>query len=222
MITPIRSDSRRWLQARYPIWSSRWVALQAVFVAIVAGVLIFSFGERSLLVRTEMTLAVIAAALFCFLSYGLYCGIRIRKEHAAGQPAAPGWWWPSRRRRKSGRSDGNGGAELFDFVHVPDIELDFDEGILGWIAATLLSIVVMILLAVLAAVLIHVVWAVAAVLGLALFWIFNRALRRVFARSRQCRGRLVPSLGWAFIYTVAYTGWLFALVWLVHRLAGSA
>ena len=58
--------------------------------------------------------------------------------------------------------------------------------------------------------------AVGLVLFLALSWIFCRALRQVFARSRTCRGRLGPSMGYALLYTVLYTGWLFALVHLAN------
>jgi hypothetical protein len=58
-----------------------------------------------------------------------------------------------------------------------------------------------------------------ALVVLAVFWVFNRALRQVFARSRQCHGRLAPSLGYALVFTILYTGWLFALVWGVHRIA---
>jgi hypothetical protein len=54
-----------------------------------------------------------------------------------------------------------------------------------------------------------------------LSWVVYRALRQVFARSRQSQGKLIPSVSWAMIYTALYTSWLYALLllgsWLTNR-----
>lgn len=59
---------------------------------------------------------------------------------------------------------------------------------------------------------VNVIWIVVPALCVAVFWVFNRALRQVFARSRQCGHRTGPSLGYAAFYTFLYTGWLFAIL----------
>jgi hypothetical protein len=47
---------------------------------------------------------------------------------------------------------------------------------------------------------------------LALYWMFYRALKLVFDKTSVCRGQWMPSLGYALLYTVLYTGWLFLLL----------
>ena len=85
----------------------------------------------------------------------------------------------------------------------------------------LLSIVVMFLLIVFFWLLVNALWPLIMLIAVALFWVFNRALRQVFARSRQCKGNLAASLGYALVYTTLYTGWLMALIWLVKRVHRS-
>ena len=54
----------------------------------------------------------------------------------------------------------------------------------------------------------------------ALSWVFYLALRQVFAKRDVCRGNWPLSCGHALLYTVLYTGWLFALVLIAERLFG--
>jgi hypothetical protein len=192
---------------RYPVWSAKAVALLALLDLGLSAAILYGLGDKSLFLETELTLAVIAGSLFLFLTVGLFRGVRIRREQLT--TGGKGW-----------SLDG-------DFVDLsgldlPDIglDLDFDEGILGVIVAMLVSIVAVIFLAGLAWVLINVVWGLAIVLAVAVFWVFNRALRQVFAHSRRCRGNLAASLTFAALYTTLYTGWLFVLVWAIHHFVG--
>lgn len=63
-----------------PPWSVRPVVLTLLGVLVVAGVLVFVLDHRSLLHRTELTICIVAAALFMFLAAGLYRGSRVQEE----------------------------------------------------------------------------------------------------------------------------------------------
>ena len=100
----------------------------------------------------------------------------------------------------------------------PDLDLDFgaDEGcgaiILGILAWLVVAVVAVVLLWLFAA----IAWAVFIVLSAVLYWIFFRALRFALRHGRECRGKLAPSLRYAFLYTTVYTFWLYAIVLLAH------
>jgi hypothetical protein len=64
-----------------------------------------------------------------------------------------------------------------------------------------------------------ILWILTNLFAVGVFWVFNRALRLVFACSPSCHGRLAPSLGYALLYTCLYTGWLFALLWGMQLVA---
>jgi len=208
-VQPLADRSKRTLRQRlhiqrYPVWSAKWVALLTLLVVALSAALVYGLGKRSLFVETELTLGVIATGLFLFLTTGLYRGVRMRREQLDGSSWSvntnmadlAGLDWPS-----------------------PDLDLD-PEGIVGAIVAVVLAVVVFIVLVVVAWVLLSFVWGLTLVLAMALFWLFNRALRQVFSHSRQCSGNLPASLGYAALYTTLYTGWLFALVWAIHHLLG--
>lgn len=195
-------------ERRYPIWSVRSVvAVGLVGFALTAG-LVLLMGPGRLITRLEVTLAVVAGALFLFLSVGLHSGARVRKrEDVAGE------------LKTVGMPESVGETDVGSWF---DIGAGADDlgcaGVILWLLALLLVPVVMVFL-----------FVVVANVGLVLFflvalttgWLFQRALRQVFARSRRCRSDLAASLLYAGWYTLLYTGWLFAVLVLVDRLNKS-
>lgn len=181
---------------RYPVWTASSIALAGGLAAAVASVSVFLLGHKSFFVETEISMAIVAFGLFVFLAVGLYRGARVPQErldmHPGTLPDMPD-------------------LGLFDLVGGDDP--------VSFILSIVFSIVVSILLALLAWLLLSMLWGLLIVAALAVFHVFNRALRQVFARSEQCRGKLGPSLGYALLYTTLYTGWLFVLAWIVHRIA---
>ena len=194
-------------RVRYPVWSVKTITAVAVFVLGVTAASVFLLGKRSVFAETELTLAIAAAALFVFLTVGLYRGVRVKRKDLPGVPVE--------------------GLEFADIgQHLPD-GIDFSDGIdgdaegcVGAIVGLLVAIFAGILLILLLWVLLNVGIVVWVFLLAALAWVFYLALRQVFARSRACKGKLGPSLGWAAWYTFLYTGWLFGLVWAAHRILG--
>ena len=194
-------------ERRYPIWSVRSVvAVGLLGFALTAG-LVLLMGPGRLITRLEVTLAVVAGALFLFLAVGLYSGARVRKrEDVAGELKLVDM------PETGGHSDGS----WFDF----DVG-GGDDGCLGilfgLLALLLLPFLVVLLLVLVANVGLILFFLVALMTG----WLFHRALRQVFAKSRRCRGDLPASLLYAGWYTLLYTGWLFAVLVLVDRLNKS-
>ncbi len=191
-------------RVRYPVWSVKTITVTALFVTAVTAASVFLSGKRSVFVETELTLAIVAAALFVFLAVGLYRGVRVRRRDLPG-------------------TDVKGvSAENMDFSidnMVPDgLDLGGDEGCL----VAIVGLFVAVIAAVAAVLLLWLVINLGIVLWVfllaAVAYVFYLALRLVFARSRTCRGNLVASVGYALVYTVLYTGWLFAVVWVAGRL----
>ena len=186
---------------RYPIWRVRSIVLAAVLAVGIISALVFLLGHRSAIVEAEITLGIVAAALMLFLTVGLYRGVRVQRETME-------FYWPDQRSILDGL-DGSSLPEL------PDLGIDADDGCLGVIIGILGAVGLGILLLILTWLLINLIWAVWLVLMIALFWVFNRALRIVFARARTCRGNLPNSLRYAALYTLLYTSWLFGLLWAI-------
>ncbi len=50
------------------------------------------------------------------------------------------------------------------------------------------------------------------------YWIFIRALRMIFGKSRVCKGNLGKSLGFGVCYTLLFTGWFFGVIFVAHAI----
>jgi hypothetical protein len=50
----------------------------------------------------------------------------------------------------------------------------------------------------------NMVWGIIFVLAVIVYWIFYRALRLAFIKSRSCKGKVLLSLGYGLMYTIMY------------------
>lgn len=169
-----------------------------------AGVYFLDFGDRrSLFQNAELGVSILSAALFLFLSVGLYHGVRLQ-ENVGRITDTP---FPV---------EGIEGVEGIPHVNI-DIA-DGDEGCLGILVGILLTIIVGVLLILFIWVLGFVIWVMILWVLALLYWVFYRAMKAVFRHSPQCRGNLGRSLSYAAMFTVLYCAWvyalLFALKWL--------
>jgi hypothetical protein len=155
----------------------------------------------------EITLTAVALFMFAFLAIGLYYGARIRKKetvHGDLQLVGTGGVF-------KGSGDASGCLDIGSFADLGD---GCSEAIGGIIVGILLLIVLIIGIWVF----INVGLIVIFLLSIAVGWIFHRAIRQVFSKSRRCRGDLVNSLYFAAIYTILYTGWLFIILYAADYL----
>jgi hypothetical protein len=191
-------------RARYRVWSVRTITALGLITAGLTAALVYGLGKRSIFVETELTLTIIAAALFVFLAASLYHGVRVRRRDIPGEVTGV----PIEKA-----------LDAPDFVS-PVIEGAAEGGLPG-IAAAILAVVVAFLALMLLWVLLNLGIVLWVFLLTVVAWVFYLALRQVFAKSRVCRGNVSKSLGYALLYTALYTGWLFAVVWIAHGLFGS-
>jgi hypothetical protein len=198
----------RLVEARghYPVWSVKSIAWLSVITVSVTGTIIAVSGKRSILVELEWTLGVVAAALFAMLAIGLYRGARLKEKDA-----------PSAELQKVDLSDWTPDTGLPD-LDCPLDAVDGELGCLGVIAGVLLAIVAFVVLTIFLWVFLQFAVIVLFIVMTAIYWVLHLALRQVFAHSQDCRGNLPRSLGFATLYTVLYTGWLFALLFLTSAM----
>jgi hypothetical protein len=204
--TPVSSRPRG--PRRYPVWSARFLLAAFVFGLMVTLVLLLIFERHRRFIKDmEITVVVVAGLLFAVLSIGLYSGARVKKrEQMAGE------------LQTFGSLKGLNGSDASGCLDFGNFSLGLGDGCGEAMAGLVLGVLLLILLVIGLWLFINVALIVFFLVSLALGWVFHRALRQVFARSKQCRGDLVNSLYYAAIYTVLYTGWLLAILMLVDKL----
>lgn len=186
----------------------RAIVLISIPVVLVTLALVALVSRSSFLRELEITLGIVAAGLFIFLAVGLYRGVRL-EEPVVEDPHKP---------FGSEGFDVGSAVGLATALPAPDLKLDIadmgDSGndLVGCLVSIVLWIVIAIVLAVLFWVLVQALAFVLPWVLLALYWLFYRALKVVFEKTAVTRGKLAPSLGYALLFTLLYTGWLFLLL----------
>ena len=156
--------------------------------------------NRSLTANLYLSLGIIAAALFLFMTYGLYRGFGLVDD------------FPKIRDFKSPEL-------LSNTAEGPDLELpSVGEGIGGLLASILLWIVMTVLFVILLIVLEVVFWFSLFLILAMLYWVFFRALKLVFAKSGDTKGRFGISVIYSLTYTLLYVGWIFGIVYLAEMM----
>ncbi|WP_250434700.1 hypothetical protein [Hanstruepera flava] len=154
--------------------------------------------NRSLTSNLYLSLGIIAISLFLFMTYGLYNGIGLIDN------------FPKFRNFKRGDIMGNT-SPTFD---TPSI--DVGDGIGGLILSILLWIGMTILLIVLLIFLEAIFWFSLFIILAMLYWIFFRALKFVFNKSKDTKGDIGISTIYSLTYTLLYVGWIFGIVYLTE------
>ncbi len=154
--------------------------------------------HRSVSSNLYISLGIIAAILFLFLTYGLFHGIRLVNNY-------PKFEWFER-------------GMIFESPKMPEFGWASDDGLVGillsvllWIGMSLLAIVVLVLFEAL-------IWLSLFVFFAMLYWVFLRALKLVLTKSAKTRGNLGLSAFTSLGYTLLYTGWLFVIAFVVQGL----
>ena len=179
------------------------VFIVSLVVIVVTVLTVYLSGinyHRSLTSNLYLSLGIIATALALFMTYGLYVGVGLLDN------------FPKFRHFQRGDILGNTTPD----IDLPDIEVG--EGIGGIIASIVLWILMTIAIVLLLIVLEAIFWFSLFVLLTMLYWVFFRALRFVFSKSKDTQGDLGISAIYALGYTALYIGWIFAVVYLVDVL----
>lgn len=196
----------------------RAIVLISVPVAVITTVLVFWLSNRSFVGEATIALAIIAAGLFLFLTVGLYKGVQLQ-EPIVEDPEKP---------FGSESIDVGSTVGLAASLPAPDIKLDVPDlggggdDLVGCLVSLVLWVVVAILLMVLFWLFVQVLAFVLPWVLLALYWMFYRALRIVFAKADVCRGQLLRSMGYGLLYSTLYTGWLFLVLGILELIRMGA
>ena len=189
------------MRTKQPYLKGKSVFIVSLLVIGITTLTVYLTGinyNRSLTSNLYLSLVIIAAALFLFMTYGLYKGIGLIDN------------FPKFRDFKTG--DLTSGAS-FD-VDIPSIEVE--DGIGGFIISLLLWIVMSILFIVLLIVLEAIFWISLFIITAMLYWVFLRALKFVFSKSKDTKGDIGISAVYSLTYTLLYVGWIFGIVYLTE------
>ena len=176
------------------------VSLLVIGITILTVYLTGENYNRTVTSNLYLSLSVIGAALFLFMTYGLYKGIGLTDN------------FPKFREFKTGEllANSGNGADL------PSI--DIGDGIGGVIMSILLWIAMTIILFVFLILVEAVFWFSIFIILAMLYWVFFRALRFVFSKSKETKGDIGISVIYAIGYTALYLGWIFGIVYLTDVL----
>lgn len=156
--------------------------------------------NRSLTSNLYLSLAIIAIALFLFMTYGLYKGIGVIDN------------FPKFREFKT--------ENIFiESGELPEISsVDVGEGIGSLIVSILIWIGMSVLFIFLCIVLEAFLWFSIFIISAMLYWVFFRALKFVFSKSKDTKGDIGISGIYSLAYTLLYVGWIFGIVYLTEIL----
>ncbi len=132
------------------------------------------------------------------MTYGLYKGIGLIDD------------FPKFKEFKPGET-------ISHSVNTPDLpSIEVGDGIGGLILSILLWIGMTILFIVLLIVLEAVFWFSLFIILAMLYWVFFRALKFVFSKSKDTKGDIGISAVYSLTYTLLYVGWIFGIVYLTE------
>jgi len=186
---------------RLNLISSQRVFIATIIIIPTLILIVYLTGlesHRSLYLNSIIVTTLIGVIFFCFITIGLYKGWKLKDTLGNFKKYFSKYPDPSNVSMETG-----------------DIDIAGDE-IGGW----LLSLILWIIIALFGSLILWLIgaffWGMILVLAGLLYWIFFRALRLIFRNSAKCRGDLVKSLKIALIYSIVYTFWIYAIIFLAH------
>ena len=132
------------------------------------------------------------------MTYGLYFGIGLLDNFPKFQKFERGRFLPTYGHN----------------INLPGF--DVGEGIAGIVLSILLWIGMAILFIILLALVEALFWLSIFIILAMLYWLFFRALKVVFSKSKRTKDDLQMSIIYSLTYTILYTGWMFGIVYLTE------
>ena len=179
------------------------VFIVSLFVIGITTLTVYLTGinyNRSLTSSLYVSLIIIATSLFLFMTYGLYTGIGLIDN------------FPKFRSFQSGEL----ASRVSPPIDTPSIEVG--DGIGGLILSIILWIVMSVLFVILLIVLEAVFWFSLFIILTMLYWLFFRALKFVFNKSKVTKGNIGVSTVYSLTYTLLYVGWIFGIIYITEIL----
>lgn len=153
--------------------------------------------NREITSNLYLSLSIIGAILFIFMTYGLYRGVGLEDN------------FPKYRGYKTG--------DLFTYNSSPSMDTpDAGDGIAELIMSIVLWIVMTIAIIILMLLLEAIFWFSLFIIIMMLYWVFFRALKLVFNKTDRTVGDIFSSMYYSLSYTILYLGWIFGIVYLTQ------
>ena len=176
--------------------------VSAIVIAVTSLTVYFTgiHYHRSVNDNLLISLSIIAIVLFVFMTYGLFKGIGLVNN------------FPKFKKFKSGEMiDLPMGKNSVSGVDVGDGIEGLLFSIVSWILLTIAFVIFLVFLE-------AVLWLSIFVILAMLYWIFFRALKLVFSKAKITQGHFFKSIAFALGYTLLYTGWIFAIVFIAEKI----
>ncbi len=174
------------------------VSLLVIGITILTVYLTGENYNRNVTSNLYLSLTIIGTSLFLFMTYGLYKGIGLTDN------------FPKFKNFKTGEF-------LSNSRNLPDLpSIDVGDGIGGLIVSILLWIGMTILFFILLILLEAIFWFSIFIILLMLYWVFFRALKFVFTKSKDTKDDIGISAIYSLSYTVLYLGWIFGIVYITE------
>ena len=191
--------------AKRTLMTTKTVSIATLTVALLTVLSIWLFGlgtHRTIFANTVLSVSLLSLFCFCFLTAGLYYGVKLKDDMGKLTDKAKPINFP----------DLSSGFEIPSEVPISGEGIaEIIVGIIAWIA---FSVLLLIAIWVFGAFL----WATMIIFAAMLYWIFFRALRLVFKNANKCKGHLSMSLTYGFGYTVLYSFWIYGIILISHYL----
>ncbi|MFC7357095.1 hypothetical protein ACFQO1_05310 [Jejudonia soesokkakensis] len=192
------------MQNKQEYLKGKSVFIVSLLVVAITILTVYATGvnyNRTITSNLYLSLSIIGTALFLFMTYGLYKGIGLTDN------------FPKFRKFRDDDMFGN----ITPDFNSPSV--DVGEGIGGFILSLLLWIGMTILIIVLLILLEAVFWFSIFIILATLYWIFFRAMKFVFSKSKITKGDIGISSIYSLTYTALYLGWIYGIVYLSEILS---
>ena len=190
------------MRSKYRFISSKiafFISIAIISIVILAVWVLGMKNDQTIESNAIISLSILTSIFTIFLTVGLYRGVKLKDELGSVVD-----------KYKSGslsdgitESFGNGG-----------VAIDFGDGIEGVLVSILLWVLMTIVFGVLIWLFGAALWFLVLAIVAMLYWLFFRATRLVFKRSFKCKGKLGVSFFYGLWYSLIYSSWLFAVLFI--------
>jgi hypothetical protein len=186
--------------------NTRLLVIVTVIIIILSSAGVFVYGlkqGKTIFEDLLILIPILALLLFMFLTVGLFHGIKLKDDIGAITDKIKSY-------KRLHPLDFHTSGPTFEVSSIGEL-------IVGLILWLVVSFVLAYLFWIAGAIL----WILFLLISASFYWIFFRALRLVFLKSRICRGDVIKSAAYGFLYTFLYTSWIYVIIYSLQYLKKS-
>lgn len=185
------------LETKFTFYASLVIILLVALSVWISG----RNSHHTLFQNSIVSITILAISFFLFVSISLYNGVKLRDNL--------GSIFSKEKFKEISKSTSDIAPTNLD---VPDAGSDgiggIIFGIIAWIFFTIALLIMLYIIGVF-------FWSVLFLFLAMLYWIYFRALRLIFKNSGKCKGDLLKSFGFGFIYSALYVSWIYGIIYLL-------